>query len=182
MKYLWCCEADTLDHLLLFFSRFEKRQLFRSEVPEKAKEKHGAMLLGFEKIVEERIRNAQKMGEFDDLPGSGKPLVFEQDNLVPEELRLAYKILKNAGFLPPEIELKKEIVRTEDLLRGMEDTEEKYRALKRLNFLIMKLNAMRGCCVQNEIPQQYIEKLAARLGVSSHNSQTKEGKTKRINQ
>ena len=108
MKYLWCRKA-ALDYLkLVFFSRSEERQIFRSEAPEKAKEKHGAMLLGFEKIVEERIRNAQKMGEFDDLPGSGKPLVFEQDNLVPEELRLAYKILKNAGFLPLEIELKKE--------------------------------------------------------------------------
>ncbi len=55
---------------------------------------------------------------------------------------IAYKILKNADCLPPEIELKKEIERTEDLLRGMADTAEKYHTLKKLNFLIMKLNSI----------------------------------------
>jgi hypothetical protein len=58
------------------------------------------MLSGFEKIVEERILKAQKKGEFKNLPCSGKPLVFEDDCCVSEELRLAYKILKNADHLP----------------------------------------------------------------------------------
>ena len=49
------------------------------------------MLAGFEKIVEERILKTQKKGEFDNLPGSGKPLVFDDDRFVSEELRLAYK-------------------------------------------------------------------------------------------
>ncbi len=35
------------------------------------------MITGFEKIVEERIKQAQKNGEFDNLPGFGKPLLFE---------------------------------------------------------------------------------------------------------
>ena len=58
------------------------------------------MFPGFERVVEERIRSAQKRGDFDNLPGSGKPISFEDDRFVPEELRLAYKILKNAGFVP----------------------------------------------------------------------------------
>ena len=62
------------------------------------------MLYGFEKIVEERILKAQKRGEFENLPGAGKPLVFEDNRFISEELRLAYKILKNADFLPVEIE------------------------------------------------------------------------------
>ena len=70
------------------------------------------MLPGFEKIVEERIKEAQLKGEFNDLPGSGKPLELEDDSHISEELRIAYKILKNANFLPPEIELKKEIIKT----------------------------------------------------------------------
>ena len=98
------------------------------------------MFPGFYKIIEERIRKAQKKGEFENLQGSGKPLMFEDDRCVSEELRLTYKILKNADCLPPEIELKKEIVRTEDLLSGMQDTAEKYRTIKKLNYLIMKLN------------------------------------------
>ncbi len=122
------------------------------------------MLTGFEKIVEERILKAQKKGEFDNLPGSGRPLVFEDDAFVSEELRVAYKILKNAGFVPPEIELKKEIKQTEDLLADMKDAAEKYRSIKKLNFLIMKLNLIRDISITHEMPQQYAAKLTERLG------------------
>ena len=75
------------------------------------------MIPGFARIVEERIRKAQQKGEFNNLEGSGKPLNLLDDQAVAEELRLAYKILKNADCLPPEIELKKEIQQTEELLR-----------------------------------------------------------------
>jgi hypothetical protein len=118
------------------------------------------MLPGFDKIVEERIRDAASRGFFDDLPGMGGPLELEDDSHLPEELRLAYKILKNAGCLPPEIELKKEILRAEELLGGIEDAAERYRAVKRLNFLIMKLNSMRKSNVVNEFPQRYQAKAA----------------------
>jgi DnaJ homologue, subfamily C, member 28, conserved domain len=120
------------------------------------------MIPGFNRIVETRILTAQKNGEFDDLEGSGKPLKLD-DGCVPEELRLAYKVLKNADFVPPEIELKKEIKQTEDLLAGMQDTAEKYRTLKKLNFLIMKLNTLRNTSVVFEMPQQYEEKLVGRF-------------------
>ncbi len=129
------------------------------------------MLSGFEKIVEERILKAQKKGEFDNLPGSGKPLVFDDDRCVSEELRLAYKILKNADLVPPEIELKKEIKQTEELLAGMQETSEKYRILNKLNFLIMKLNSMRNTSIQLEMPQLYTEKLVERFGSSHSNTQ-----------
>jgi hypothetical protein len=125
------------------------------------------MFPGFERVVEERIRSAQKRGDFNNLPGTGKPISFEDDRFVPEELRLAYKILKNAGFVPPAIELKKEILRTEDLLSGMDDTVQKYRTLKRLNFLIMKLNSMRDTSVQSECPQHYLDKMADRFDPAS---------------
>lgn len=127
------------------------------------------MLAGFEKIVEERILKAQKKGEFDNLTGSGKPLVFD-DRCVSEELRLAYKILKNADLVPPEIGLKKEIKQTEELLAGMRETSEKYRILSKLNFLIMKLNSMRNTSIQLEMPQLYTEKLVERFGSSHSNT------------
>ena len=122
------------------------------------------MLTGFEKIVEERIRSAQKKGEFDNLPGHGQPLPLENERGVSEDLRLAYKVLKNADCLPPEIELKKEIRRTEDLLAAMEETAEKYSTMKKLNLLIMKLNAMRNTSVTHEMPQKYTSKLVERFG------------------
>jgi len=121
------------------------------------------MLYGFEKIIEERILTAQKRGEFENLPGAGKPLKFEDDRFVSEELRLAYKILKNADCVPVEIELKKEIKQTEDLLAGMQETSEKYRILKKLNFLILKLNSIRDTSIVHEMPQVYTGKLVERF-------------------
>jgi hypothetical protein len=126
------------------------------------------MFTGFEKIVEERIKKAQYKGAFDDLPGAGKPLDFPDDSHVPEDLRLAYKILKNADCLPPEIELKKEIHCTEDLLINMKDTAERYRILKRLNFLIMKLNACRNSDARFDIPQKYMTAFSDRIGAGKH--------------
>jgi len=122
---------------------------------------------GFEKIVEDRIKQAQKKGAFEHLPGSGQPLFLENDHFVPEELRLAYKLLKNADCLPPEIELKREIRVTEDLLSGMTETAEKYRTLKKLNYLIMKLNSMRNTSVVFDLPQKYALKLMERFSVPS---------------
>jgi hypothetical protein len=125
------------------------------------------MIQGFEKLVEERILKAQKKGEFENLIGCGKPLKNNENLNVPEELRLAYKILKNADCVPPEIELKKKILQTEDLLAGMKETSEKYRILKKLNFLIMKLNTLRATSVMYEMPQHYMEKLAGHIEKSN---------------
>jgi hypothetical protein len=121
------------------------------------------MIPGFEKIVEERIRSAQKRGDFDDLPDAGRPLVFEK-NVVPEDLRLSYKILKNADCVPPEIELQNEILNVESLLSGMGETREAYHLMKKLNVLIMKLNSVRKGRVAFEVPQKYHEPLVERFG------------------
>ena len=125
------------------------------------------MIPGFTKIVEERIRRAQKKGEFENLEGTGEPLNLADYQAVAEELRLAYKILKNADCLPPEIEIKKEIHQTEKLLSGMTDTAKRYRTMKKLNFLIMKLNTLRSTSVNFEEPQKYSDKLIKKLESSA---------------
>ena len=99
-------------------------------------------MLPYLKIAEQRIREALERGEFDDLPGRGEPLNFEDDSRVPEDLRLAYKLLKNADCLPPELALKKEIRQMEDMLESIPDEKEKYRQIKQINYKIMKLNMM----------------------------------------
>ena len=48
-------------------------------------------------------------GEFDDLPGKGKPIDLDSYFKTPEDLRMAYHILKDSGYVPPELEMKKEI-------------------------------------------------------------------------
>ena len=116
-----------------------------------------------DKIAEERIREAIERGEFDDLPGKGKPLDLEDDSHLPPDLRMAYKILKNADCLPPELELRKEIRTTEDLLAGVQDTQEKYKQMKKLNYLIMKLNMTRRTSVTMEENQRYYEKVVEKM-------------------
>ncbi|MBN9460103.1 MAG: DUF1992 domain-containing protein [Burkholderiales bacterium] len=72
------------------------------------------MFAALEELVERRIEEARRQGAFDDLPGSGRPLELDDDRLVPEELRMAYRILKNAGLVPPEVEALRDI----DVLLG----------------------------------------------------------------
>lgn len=122
------------------------------------------MIPGFEKIIESRIKKAQDEGAFDNLPGKGRPLQLEDDSHIPEDLRMAYKVLKNADCLPPEVQLRKEIRATEDLLAGMKDTVKKYRIIKKLNFLVLRLNAMRDTHAAFDLPQRYYGELVERLG------------------
>jgi len=61
-------------------------------------------MLALELIAERKIAEAAAQGEFDNLPGAGQPLDLDEDPLVPEEQRMANRILRNAGFKPPEVE------------------------------------------------------------------------------
>ena len=126
-----------------------------------------------ERVVEERIREAVQRGEFENLPGSGKPLNLEDDRHIPDDLRLAYKVLKNADCLPPELELKKEIRTAEELLDALTDEGEKYRQMKKVNFLIMKLNMMRKGSVQWEEQQRYYERILEKVGGDRRSSKSK---------
>jgi len=94
----------------------------------------------FEKIAEEKIREAMEQGLFDDLPNKGKPLKLEDLSWVPEDLRLAYKILKNAGCIPPEMEIRKEIIDLKELLKTIDDDEERIKKIRELNFKLLKFN------------------------------------------
>lgn len=75
-------------------------------------------------IAENKIREALREGAFDDLPGAGKPLPPDGDASVPAELRMGYHVLKNAGVLPEEIELKKRVLHLGDLLCACTDDRQ----------------------------------------------------------
>jgi hypothetical protein len=93
-----------------------------------------------DKLVEEKIQKAREEGAFDNLPGRGKPLQMEDDSSIPEDLRLAWKVLKNSGCLPPEIELRKEIFNLRQVLDSVTDPETRQQVLRELNARILKLN------------------------------------------
>ena len=59
--------------------------------------------------MERRIVEAQERGEFDDLPGKGKPLDLTENPFADPEWRVAYKLLQDHGFTLDWIELDKEI-------------------------------------------------------------------------
>ena len=86
----------------------------------------------FFKIAEQKIQEAIEQGELDNLPGKGKPLIFD-DAHIPQELRASYKILKNNGVLPVEMELKREIASLESLLQACLGNDQKKILRKQLS-------------------------------------------------
>lgn len=94
-------------------------------------------MLVFDRVAEQKIVEAIARGELDDLPGAGRPLALDDDTLVPEDLRLAYRILKNAGFVPPEVQARREIAELERLLYDGAALDEtaRARATKKLALL-----------------------------------------------
>ncbi len=115
----------------------------------------------FEAIAEQRIREAAQRGDFDDLPGAGPPLNLDDDLLVPEDLRRAYRILKNAGYVPPEVQTLTEIGALERLIQSLDDGEQRSLALRKLRLLNQHLGEMRSGSLQLEA--DYYNRLVQRL-------------------
>ena len=68
-------------------------------------------MLALEWIAERKIADAVSQGELDNLPGGGRPLEFDDDALVPEDMRMAHRILKNADVPLPETYTRTSLVR-----------------------------------------------------------------------
>jgi len=114
-------------------------------------------------LAESRIAAALGAGEFDGLRGAGRPLTLDDDSAVPETLRVAWRILKNAGCLPPEQQLRNEIGQVESLLLQVASDAEAHRLRRRLQLLQLRL-ALQGREV-DLLAQEgaYREKLSRRL-------------------
>ena len=77
----------------------------------------------FARIAEAKIQDAMERGEFDALPGRGRPLEFDDMSGVPPHMRLGYKILRNAGVAPPEVELRREVYRLDREIEATRDPD-----------------------------------------------------------
>lgn len=119
----------------------------------------------FASLVEQRIREAQARGDLDDLPGAGAPLALDDDRLVPEELRVAYRVLKNAGCVPPEVEALRDLRALEQALEREQAPGERRRLLARMSALLVRtpLGRPRGGL---DIEEAYFRKVAEKLGAS----------------
>lgn len=87
----------------------------------------------YDKITETKIKEAIQKGELDNLPGKGKPVILENPNpfILPED-RMSYKIMKNLGLLPQEVELRKEIDKLQNLIKESNTPEDRAKLKKKL--------------------------------------------------
>lgn len=116
---------------------------------------------GFDAMAERRIREAQQQGVFEDLPGAGAPLKLDDDAMVPEELRAAYRILKNAGYVPPEVEALRDLREVEQMLERAQDETERNALIGKFNVLLARAGSLRG---RNfAVDQDYFQKVAEKL-------------------
>lgn len=94
-------------------------------------------------LVEQKISEAIARGELADLPGEGVPLELDDDVLIPEQVRMAYRILRNAGFVPPEVTALREIGDLERQIEALshDDERARARALRKLQYLRLRLEA-----------------------------------------
>ena len=121
-------------------------------------------MLLLDRLAEEQISAAIRRGEFDALQGSGEPLPIEDESLVPETLRVAYRLLGNAGCLPPDLMLRREITELEGLLHSAESSGERCYLQRRLSLLKTRLKSQgreTSLCLQDA---EYREKLLRRMG------------------
>lgn len=119
-------------------------------------------------IAERRIEEAQAQGVFDNLPGRGRPLQLEDMSHVPEDLRMAYKILSNAGCLPPELAERKELNRLVDLLDSCKDEQERVQQMQKLRFMIVRAKMRYQRHLQLEQDDPYYDRLLDKLSAAAN--------------
>ncbi len=116
-----------------------------------------------DELVEQHIREAQERGELSNLPGEGAPLVLEDNSNVPPELRTAFHLLKNAGYLPPELEARQQALALHDLLQTLDPDKPQWAEVsKQLILLESRLQQAGLSC--DFLHSSYRSDIARRLG------------------
>lgn len=114
-------------------------------------------------MAESYISEAIARGDLSNLPGEGKPLQLDDYRFVPEERRTGYRMLKNAGFIPPELVFRREISGLESLISKLNEEDQKHRAVRRLNYLLSKLGDACPNKTSLFIKEQYCNNMADKL-------------------
>lgn len=120
----------------------------------------------FHIVSEDRIKKAYKDGEFENLPGLGKPMQLEDLSGIPEDLRMAYKVLKNAGYTQDESQLRQEMMTIENLIKKCDDSCEKEDLQKKLNEKLLRFNQVmskRGVKTNSSMFKNYQQKVQNKL-------------------
>ena len=115
------------------------------------------------KIAEQKIREAIERGEFDDPAYHGKPLKLDDLSGLPAPLRMGYKILQNAGVLPPEMQLKRDIVALQDLINACLDEAERQTIQRARHEKMLRYDLMIERCAPTPANRIYTAKIRRKL-------------------
>lgn len=132
------------------------------------------MIAAIAYVAEERIRAAAERGEFRNLPGAGKPLDLDADANIPPELRMAYTLLKNGGYLDAQHEQDKADKALEKRLDSLEamlgqSPAERTKLRQMLKLQVMEFRAKRATCKELalETGEHYYGKVVERISVKA---------------
>jgi hypothetical protein len=128
------------------------------------------MLESLYRIAERRIAEAIENGTLKTDGWKNRPLPIEDDSFVPDDLKMAYKVLKNSGYVPPEIELRKELQKLEDLIISTEDSHQRIKQMKKLDVLMRKIDAQRNRASSIEHDDAYYRKIVEKIGRAGSSS------------
>lgn len=117
------------------------------------------------RIAEQRIAKAEERGELSGLAGEGHPQNLDDLSGVPRDVRPAYIMLKNGGFVPPELHTRRMIREVEDLLDACaeHDLGECRRLQGRLAVLLSRLEREHGRRLAVDVRAEYEGALGDRL-------------------
>ncbi|MEN8257824.1 MAG: DnaJ family domain-containing protein [Thermodesulfobacteriota bacterium] len=117
----------------------------------------------FRIIAERRINQAISEGSLTFEQWKDKPLALDDDSFVPADLQMAYKILKNSGYVPQEILDRKEVQRLEELIASSEDEHVRLQQMRKLNVLLMKMESRGGRSVNLQAQEEYYGRIVEKV-------------------
>ena len=112
--------------------------------------------------AERHIVDAQRNGEFDSLPGSGKPLELDDDSHIPLELRAAWRLLINSGCLPPELQHRKDAIELNDLLKSIDHSHPEYTGIRK-KLLLLELKLQNAGMSTDFLHGEYADRLLHKI-------------------
>ncbi len=98
--------------------------------------------MSLDRAIEEIIQAAMARGEFDNLRGQGQPQDHSEYFSMPEEDRMAFTVLRNAGFVPPEVLLLKEMDELRARLASAKSEVERRHVIKQLDEKTLAFNLL----------------------------------------
>ncbi|BCR03097.1 DUF1992 domain-containing protein [Desulfuromonas versatilis] len=119
----------------------------------------------FALIAERRILEAMQRGDFDNLALKGQPIARDECGEVPAELRMAYKVLKNAGMVPEEVAISRELVTLRNLVDCCQNVEERTELKKQLTEKALRFNLLMEKRGRSAAFEEYETRLAAKMGL-----------------